>query len=45
MGINYFRPGTGWAPQVWKKFDAAATRKDFARMKELGINCVRVFLS
>jgi endo-1,4-beta-mannosidase len=45
FGLNYFRPGTGWAPQVWKKFDAEATRKDFARMKELGVNCVRVFLS
>ena len=45
FGINYYRPGTGWAPQVWKKFDADATRKDFARMKELGVNCVRVFLA
>jgi hypothetical protein len=45
FGVNYFRPGTGWAPQVWKQFDADALRKDFARMKELGINCVRVFLS
>ena len=45
MGVNYYRPGTGWAPQVWKKFDAEATRQDFARMKALGVNCVRVFLS
>jgi hypothetical protein len=45
FGVNYFRPGTGWAPQVWKQFDAAATRKDFARMQALGVNCVRVFLS
>ena len=45
FGVNYYRPGTGWAPQVWKKFDPAATRADFARMKDLGINCVRVFLS
>ena len=45
FGVNYYRPGTGWAPQVWKKFDAEATRRDFARMKELGVNCVRVFLS
>jgi hypothetical protein len=45
IGVSYFRPGTGWAPQVWKQFDAEATRKDFARMRELGINCVRVFLS
>jgi len=45
FGVNYFRPGTGWAPQVWKQFDADATRKDFARLKEMGGNCVRVFLS
>jgi hypothetical protein len=45
FGVNYYRPGTGWAPQIWKQFDAEATRKDFARMKELGINCVRVFLT
>lgn len=44
-GVNYYRPGTGWAPQLWKKFDAAATRKDFARMKAHGVNCVRVFLT
>lgn len=45
FGVNYFRPGTGWAPQVWKQFDAEATRKDFARLKQMGGNCVRVFLS
>jgi hypothetical protein len=45
FGVNYYRPGTGWAPQVWKQFDAEATRNDFARMKDLGVNCVRVFLT
>jgi hypothetical protein len=45
FGASYYRPGQGWAPQLWKKFDADATRKDFARMKELGVNCVRVFLT
>lgn len=45
FGVSYYRPGTGWAPQLWKKFDAEATRRDFARMKELGVNCVRVFLT
>lgn len=45
FGVNYYRPGTGWAPQIWKQFDAEATRKDFARMKELGVKCVRVFLT
>lgn len=45
FGVTYYRPGTGWAPQVWKEFDAAATRRDFKVMKEAGVNCVRVFLS
>ena len=45
LGVNYYRPGTGWARQLWKQFDTEATRNDFARMKELGVNCVRVFLS
>jgi hypothetical protein len=45
LGVTYYRPGTGWAPQVWKQFDAEATRQDFARMKQLGINCARVFLT
>jgi hypothetical protein len=45
MGVNYFRPGTGWAPQLWKQFDPEATRRDLARLKALGGNCVRVFLT
>jgi hypothetical protein len=45
MGVNYYRPGTGWAPQVWKQFDAGATGRDFARLRELGANCARVFIS
>jgi hypothetical protein len=45
FGVNYFRPGNGWAPQVWKKFELEAVRSDFNRMRELGVNCVRVFLT
>ena len=45
FGVSSYRPGQGWAPQLWKQFDADATRKDFARMKELGVNCARVFLT
>lgn len=45
FGVSYYRPGQGWAPQLWKKFDPQATRKDFTRMKTLGVNCVRVFLT
>lgn len=44
-GVTYYRPGTGWAPQIWKRFDPEATRADFARMKSAGVNCVRVFLT
>ncbi len=45
FGVNYFRPGTGWAPQVWKRFDPEKTRKDLRLLKEYGGNCVRVFLT
>ncbi len=45
FGVTYYRPGTGWAPQVWKQFQPETTRHDFVRMKEFGVNCVRVFLS
>src|SRR5262249_8991908 len=45
MGVTYYRPGTGWAPQVWKQFDEEATRKDLTLMKGLGVNCARIFLS
>lgn len=45
FGVTYYRPGTGWAPQVWKKFDPEATRQDFARLRAMGGNCVRVFLT
>ena len=45
FGVSYYRPGTGWAPQLWKQFDAEATRRDFARLKEQGASVVRVFVS
>ena len=45
FGVTYFHPDTGWAPQVWKKFDPAATAQDFARLRALGANCARVFIS
>ena len=45
FGVSYYRPGTGCAPQLWKQFDAEATRRDFLRLKEKGGNVVRVFLS
>src|ERR1700722_7707760 len=45
FGVTYYRPGTGWGPQVGKQFDPAETAKHFKQMKSLGVNCVRVFLS
>ena len=45
LGVTYYHPGTGWAPQVWRQFDASLVRQDLERMKALGVNCVRVFLS
>lgn len=45
FGVNYFRPGTGWAPKLWQRFDAEATRRDLAQLKQLGATCVRVFLT
>ena len=45
FGVNYFRANTGWAPQLWKKWDPDSVRSDFRMMHGMGINCVRVFLS
>lgn len=45
FGVSYYRPGTGWAPQLWKQFDAEATRRDFALLRQHGANVVRVFIS
>ncbi len=45
FGVNYYRPGTGWAPQLWKRFDRESTRADLRRMREFGVNCIRVFLT
>jgi hypothetical protein len=42
-GANYFVPGTGWAPQLWKCFDAKRAEADFALMESVGVNVVRVF--
>lgn len=45
VGVTYFRPDTGWSPQVWRQWDAARAREDFARLKAIGGNTVRVVLS
>lgn len=45
FGAAYFRPNTGWAPQVWKQFDAAATARDFDALKANHCNTARIFLA
>jgi len=45
FGVNYYRPGTGWAPQIWKTFDPDAVRRDLELLRRYGGNCVRVFLT
>ena len=45
FGTNYYDPNTGWAPKLWRKFDAGRVREHFRIMSGLGINCARVFLT
>jgi endo-1,4-beta-mannosidase len=45
FGTNYYDPHTGWAPKLWKQFDAEKVREHFRVMRELGVNCARVFLT
>jgi endo-1,4-beta-mannosidase len=45
FGTNYYDPNTGWAPKLWRKFDAGRVREHFRIMSELGVNCARVFLT
>ena len=45
FGTNYYDPHTGWAPKLWRQFDANKVREHFLVMKKLGVNCARVFLT
>lgn len=45
FGTNYYDPHTGWAPKLWRQFDAEKVREHFRVMKGLGVNCARVFLT
>jgi len=45
FGTNYYDPHTGWAPKLWRQFDANKVREHFEVMKKLGVNCARVFLT
>lgn len=45
FGTNYYDPNTGWAPKLWRQFDAERVREHFRVMSGLGVNCARVFLT
>jgi endo-1,4-beta-mannosidase len=45
FGTNYYDPHTGWAPKLWRRFDAERIRQHFRVMSGLGVNCARVFLT
>jgi endo-1,4-beta-mannosidase len=45
FGTNYYDPHTGWAPKIWRQFDAKKVEKHFVVMSKLGVNCARVFLT
>jgi endo-1,4-beta-mannosidase len=45
FGTNYYDPYTGWAPKIWRQFDAEKVRRHFQVMSTLGVNCARIFLT
>ncbi len=45
FGTNYYDPNTGWAPKIWRQFDANRVTRHFEVMRDLGVNCARVFLT
>jgi len=45
FGTNYYDPHTGWAPKLWRRFDAEKVRQHFRVMGGMGVNCARVFLT
>lgn len=45
FGTNYYDPHTGWAPKIWRQFDSGKVQEHFRIMRELGVNCARVFLA
>jgi endo-1,4-beta-mannosidase len=45
FGVNYYDPNTGWAPKIWRQFDPNRVTRHFKVMRDLGVNCARVFLT
>lgn len=44
FGVNYYPAQTPWR-DFWPMFDPAQTKADFQRVKSLGANAIRVFLT
>lgn len=42
-GINYYPQATPWH-EFWPNYDPAVIEQDFARMQQLGLNTVRIFV-
>lgn len=42
-GVNYYPQATPWS-EFWPNYDPDITREDFARIKEMGGNSIRIFL-
>ena len=45
FGVNYYDPNTGWAPKIWRQFHTNRVTRHFEVMRDLGVNCARVFLT
>ncbi|GAB3572638.1 cellulase family glycosylhydrolase [Spirosoma luteolum] len=43
-GVNYYPQKTPWS-SFWKQYDAKIVDRDFARVRALGLNTVRVFVN
>lgn len=45
VGLNYFDHQTGWAPKLWKQFDATRVAGHLDLIRDQGFNTIRVFLT
>jgi hypothetical protein len=45
VGVNYFDHMTGWAPQIWRRFDPERVGKHLDMIRDNGFNAIRVFLT
>jgi hypothetical protein len=45
IGLNYFGPHMGWAPQLWRRFDPQTIRRHLNLVRGQGFNTIRLFLT